>query len=484
VLLVFANPQTNLLDNTVPLAQQVNAPVVGTNMIFPGNPSGRQGGKSRFVSASGQVLWQAPVGAPATQSWDLSISPKRNRKPRVSAGDTQTIPVSTGTVTLNGYVSDDGWPGPVRTQWSRTSGPGNVIFADPAAAITTATFSMPGIYTLELSASDGDRVGKGKVKINVLADSGADPAWAGYWPFDNNANDQQLANNGNLRGNPVFSVDTAPTGTINTHSIDLDGSGDYIEIAHHASLNATDGSTISLWVKPRTYPGFVPAGNDWSALLSKGLTWGQENYSVGFGAYFYVFGTGSGTKVPAIDDAMRTPNNWYHVAVVVEPASEQAKIYINGVLDQRVIAVATGGTNNDPVFIGQYSPGATTIDGKIDDVRVYTRALSDTEIAAQVPGASVNAAPSVNAGADKQVSLSSGVTLNASVFDPSGPATGNVARWTAWRKLSGPGRVTFNNLYATNTAAAFSHAGTYTLELRASDGVSLVHDTVEITVVP
>ncbi len=390
VLLVFANPQTNLLANTVPLAVDTGAPVVGANLIWPGSAPGLQGGTSRFVSAQGQVLWQAPGGTPAIKSWDLPIAPKWNRAPRVSAGDTQTIPVSTGTVALDGYVSDDGRPGPVVSQWTKVNGPGTVIFTDPGAVTTDAAFSAPGVYTLALTANDGNRSASSKVKINVIADSGADPAWVGYWPFDNSAADQQLANDGLLRGNPVYSTDVAPVAGINSHSLDLDGLGDYVEIAHHASLNAADGSTISLWVKPRTTPGFVPAGNDWSALLSKGLSWNNENYSVGFGAYYYLFGRGVQTLVPALDDAVRTPGNWYHVAVVVEPAGQHAKIYINGVLDQRVIAVATGGTNNDPVYIGQYSPGQTTIDGRIDDVRLYTRALSDAEIAALVPGATIN----------------------------------------------------------------------------------------------
>lgn len=110
-------------------------------------------------------------------------------------------------------------------------------------------------------------------KINILADSGADPTWVGYWPFDNNTTDQQLGNNGVLKGNPVYSTDVAPsTAGTNSHSIDLDGSGDYVEIVHNLSLNAPDGSTISMWIKPRTYPGFFPAGNDLSALLSKGQT--------------------------------------------------------------------------------------------------------------------------------------------------------------------------------------------------------------------
>ncbi len=41
------------------------------------------------------------------------------------------------------------------TIWSKASGPGSVIFADPKAPITTATFSAPGAYVLELTADNG-----------------------------------------------------------------------------------------------------------------------------------------------------------------------------------------------------------------------------------------------------------------------------------------------------------------------------------------
>lgn len=485
ILLVFANPQSNLLDNALTLARDAAVPVIATNMIWPGNSSGMQGGKSRFVSPLGQMLYQAPVGTPDTKSWDLTLAPRWNHAPRVSAGDTQTIPVSAGTVALKGYVSDDGRPGPVSSLWRVANGPGSVMFTNAGSAATNAAFSTPGVYTLELVADDGAQVSSAKVKINVLADSGTDPEWVGYWPFDNSAADQQLSNNGVLNGNPVYSTDVAPAPVgINTHSLDLDGAGDFVEIAHNASLNAADGSTISLWIKPQSYPGFVPAGNDWSALLNKGRTWGRENYSLGFGAYYYLFGRGAGALVPTLDDAVRTPGNWYHVAVVVEPASQKSKIYINGVLDQSVKAVATVGTNTDPVYIGQYTTGTTTIDGRIDDVRLYTRALSDGEVAALVPGATVNAAPIVAAGPDLNVQFPNSASLSGTVTDSSGPATGAVARWSAWRKLSGPGRVLFANSYAASTTATFTLPGQYRLELRASDGANLVHDVVNVTVAP
>jgi hypothetical protein len=53
-------------------------------------------------------------------------------------------------------------------QWKLYSGPGTVTFGNVALTNTTATFSAPGIYTLELSADDGvHAVAYDAVVINV-----------------------------------------------------------------------------------------------------------------------------------------------------------------------------------------------------------------------------------------------------------------------------------------------------------------------------
>ena len=44
---------------------------------------------------------------------------------------------------------------PPAIQWKLYSGPGTVTFGNAALTNTTATFSAPGVYTLELSADDG-----------------------------------------------------------------------------------------------------------------------------------------------------------------------------------------------------------------------------------------------------------------------------------------------------------------------------------------
>ncbi len=51
--------------------------------------------------------------------------------------------------------------------WSKASGPGKVTFADPAASITTATFSEPGSYVLKLTADNGQTKSDSTLNVEV-----------------------------------------------------------------------------------------------------------------------------------------------------------------------------------------------------------------------------------------------------------------------------------------------------------------------------
>jgi hypothetical protein len=75
-------------------------------------------------------------------------------------------------VNLAGTVTDDGLPitpGVVTSVWSEVSGLVPVSFGNPVVVATTATFAQPGVYTLRLTASDGDFVRSSDVIVTVTS---------------------------------------------------------------------------------------------------------------------------------------------------------------------------------------------------------------------------------------------------------------------------------------------------------------------------
>ena len=91
-----------------------------------------------------------------------------NEPPVVSAGPNQIILWPSNQVTLKGVATDDGLPNGTLTEtWSEASGPGTVTFGDSAVTNTTATFSAPGVYVLQLTASDGAASTTAQVTITL-----------------------------------------------------------------------------------------------------------------------------------------------------------------------------------------------------------------------------------------------------------------------------------------------------------------------------
>jgi hypothetical protein len=72
-------------------------------------------------------------------------------------------------VNLFGSAHDEGLPrgkGLV-VEWKLLKGPGTVNFTIPGSARTKATFSAPGVYELELSATDSEFTERTRLNVKV-----------------------------------------------------------------------------------------------------------------------------------------------------------------------------------------------------------------------------------------------------------------------------------------------------------------------------
>jgi hypothetical protein len=78
-------------------------------------------------------------------------------------------------------------------------------------------------------------------------------------------------------------------------------------------------------------------------------------------------------------------NTWYHICATFT-SGQGAAIYINGALDASIVTTQTTTANSsNDLGIGARTVGSRRfMSGKLDEVRVYNRALSPQEIAALV----------------------------------------------------------------------------------------------------
>ena len=112
----------------------------------------------------------------ATDDVTVTVIQPENLAPTVNIFAAPLITAPTKTLSLAGSISDDGKPTPpaLVCTWTRFSGPAAVIFADPAAASTIATFRNAGTYVLRLTASDGEKTGYADATVTVDGDLRAD----------------------------------------------------------------------------------------------------------------------------------------------------------------------------------------------------------------------------------------------------------------------------------------------------------------------
>ena len=160
------------------------------------------------------------------------------------------------------------------------------------------------------------------------------------------------------------------------NSLNFDGISDLVRINGSASLNMSSGMTLEAWVKPtanqsgwrnilqrETAAYFLHASHDQGALRpATGGTFDGVNNVV---------------AAPSAD-VISLNNSWVHLASTYDGTT--LRLYVDG--DQVAERAVSGSieTNNNPLWIGGNKPYGEFFQGQIDEVRIYNRALSESDI--------------------------------------------------------------------------------------------------------
>ena len=392
-----------------------------------------------------------------------------NQPPTADAGTAQTV-ILPATASLSGTVSDDGLPNPpaaLTTTWSMVSGPGTVTFASASTLTTTATFSTLGTYVLRLTASDGDLITTDDVTITAAG-------LIGHWQMEGDLTDAAPPeNNAGGTGSPTY-----VPGRIG-QALSLNGTTQYATVPDSPDLDISNAITIAGWIKP------TKTGDATQDLFKKATIDVTDGYEISLSSVGKVFvrfnqkTSLDGYRINSTTDYPHAGSAWMHVAATWDGAT--IKLYINGAQeggDKSFLGPIA--TNDLPFGIGVQGSFALArlYQGAVDDVRLYSHALSAAEVLALYnEGTPSNQPPTVDAGTAQTIILPATASLSGTASDDGLPA----ALTTTWSTVSGPGTVTFANASSLATTATFSTLGTYVLRLTASDGELVTNDDVTIT---
>ena len=154
------------------------------------------------------------------------------------------------------------------------------------------------------------------------------------------------------------------------------GNASYVSVPTSSALSNSKSLTWEAWI----YPTAVSTDQ-----MFLGSSSASDNYfRISSSALF--FSMNNGTQQTLAGSTALTNNKWHHVAATYDNSTFEMKIYLNGVLDA---SQTLSGGNSNPGSGGQLFVGIfTTSDtrgfaGKMDEVKIYNRALSPEEIRLQ-----------------------------------------------------------------------------------------------------
>lgn len=211
--------------------------------------------------------------------------------------------------------------------------------------------------------------------------------------FDLDANNYTSGNTlTDAQGNHNGTItDATHTNDNNSDYFVLDGSGDYITIAHNNLFHMTADCSWEFLIKRNS-----TTNEQQIAYYGSGITYGQAgsntrwflNYATqsGYGFYFYNYDTASYVTSGNIN-SNNLPNEYEHLIITWDVSAKKFQFYYNGVLTESSNVVG-GGTvgdhsaTNEPLYLGKANgyTGQPAFNGNFAIARFYTSTLNATQV--------------------------------------------------------------------------------------------------------
>ena len=199
----------------------------------------------------------------------------------------------------------------------------------------------------------------------------------GWWPFNGNANDESgNGNNGTVNGATL----TADRFGNSNEAFNFDGVSQFIEVASASSISVSLEYSVSVWINANIWSFDAPI--DQHSVVSKidnGDWYG--GYEIRTGSVGYIMHSGNIGSNFAVGAGNYSENIWHHVLVTYD--GSYVRSYINGIVVDSAPRTGSLQTSSIPLRFGRRGGAGSYnnwFSGKIDDIAIWNRALTQCEI--------------------------------------------------------------------------------------------------------
>ena len=401
-----------------------------------------------FTQGAGKITVQAPGNANGTPPGDYLLFilnangvPSQGKFIRISTtGDTTppTAPAnllaipSSGQVALTWNASSDA-SGIANYAVYRSTVPNftpttaNRI-AQPTGTSYVDTGRTAGTYYYRVTADDNaGNTSASSNEVSADVPNGPLPGLVAAYGFDEASGTTVADRSGNGNTGTLANATWTSGGKYGS-ALSFNGSNAWVTVANASSLNLTTGLTAEAWVNPsalgsayRTVLFREQPGNEVYSLYAN-----QSSPQAPVGEVY------AGGYKDAVGSGALPIGSWTHLAMSYDGAS--VRLYVNGTLVSTTAAPGSLASSSGVLRIGGNNIWGEYFSGLIDEVRLYNRALSASEIQQDMASSitpSDTQPPSAPAGLSASGALTSAALSWSAASDNVGVVRYNVHRGTS-----------------------------------------------------
>ena len=363
-----------------------NVAVAGVQFLLDGAPLGAE-----LTTAPYSASWDttsATNGAHAlaarardaagnrTTSAPLSVTVQNadTAAPTVSVAAPAAGSMVAGTVTLSASATDN--VGVAGVQFLLDGAPlGAEDTTSPYSVAWNTTTASEGAHTLAARARDTTGNAGVSAAVSVVVANVASTALVAAYGFEEGSGTTVADASGRGNAGTLSGATWVTTGKFGK-ALSFNGTSSLLTVASAASLDLAAGLTLEAWVRPASNSGnravLVKERSTGLAyaLYARSASASRPNGTVRIAS----------TNRTVTGTSALTLNAWSHLALTYNGAT--LALYVNGVLVATQARTGAVTTSTNPLRIGGSTVASEYFSGLIDEVRLYSRALSQAEIQA------------------------------------------------------------------------------------------------------